>query len=309
MHVIHGYDHVPAQARGCVLAIGNFDGVHRGHQALLGNVRATAERGKSSAGVIVFEPHPRAFFQPDRPHFTLTPLPEKLALLERYGMDVTVVLPFDQRFAVLSAEAFVERVLVAGLGVGHVVVGYDFHYGKGRGGTPATLRKAGQDFAFGVTVIEQVAERGEVVSSSAIRAELAQGDIVGANALLGHRWRVSGPVVSGAKRGTGMGYPTANIRMGKGTALAHGIYAVVVDVHGERHQGAAYLGTRPTFDHGEVLLETFLLDFDADLYGREIAIEFVDFIRADRKFESSEALVAQMDRDVAKIRSVLAAAI
>jgi riboflavin kinase / FMN adenylyltransferase len=307
MHVIHGYDHVPAQARGCVLAIGNFDGVHRGHQALLGDVRATAQRRKSPAGVIVFEPHPRAFFQPDRPHFTLTPLPEKLALLERYGMDVTVVLAFDQRFAVLSAEAFVERVLVAGLGAGHVVVGYDFHYGKGRGGTPETLRKAGQDFAFGVTVIEQVAERGEVVSSSAIRAELAQGDIVGANALLGHRWRVSGPVVSGAKRGTGMGYPTANVRMGKGTALAHGIYAVVVDVHGERHQGAAYLGTRPTFDHGEVLLETFLLDFDADLYGREIAIEFVDFIRADRKFESSEALVAQMDRDVAKVRSVLAA--
>ena len=309
MHVIHGYDHVPANARGCVLAIGNFDGVHRGHQALLRLARDAGKPLKAPAGVIVFEPHPRAFFQPARPHFTLTPLPEKLALLERYGMAVTVVLGFDQRFAALSAADFVERVLVAGLGVRHIVVGYDFHYGKARTGTPATLVKAGGDLAFGVTIVEQVADQGEIVSSSAIRAELAQGDIIGANALLGHRWRVSGPVVSGAKRGTGMGYPTANVKLGKGTALAHGIYAVIVDVHGERHQGAAYLGTRPTFDHGEVLLETFLLDFDTDLYGREIAIEFVDFIRADRKFDSSEALVAQMDRDVAQVRRVLASMI
>ncbi len=285
MHVIYGYDHVPLNARGGGWAIGNFDGVHRGHQALLRLARDAGPALHAPAGVIIFEPHPRAFFQPDRPHFTLTPLPEKLVLLERYGMTATIVLEFDQRFAALSAGDFVERVLVAGLGVKHVVVGYDFHYGKGRAGTPETLLKAGHAFAFGVTIAEQVADRGEVISSSAIRAELAQGDIIGANALLGHRWRVSGPVVSGAKRGTGMGYPTANVKLGMGTALAHGIYAVIVEVHGERLQGAAYLGTRPTFDHGEVLLETFLLDFDADLYGREIAIEFVDFIRADRKFE------------------------
>ena len=307
MNVIHGYDHLPANARGAVLAIGNFDGVHRGHQALLAMTRERATALKAAAGVIIFEPHPRAVFQPDRPHFTLTALEQKLALLERYGMDVTIVLAFDTAFAGLTAADFVERVLVAGLGVRHVIVGYDFHYGRARLGTPATLTAAGRELGFGVTVVEQVADRGEIVSSSAIRAELAQGDIRSANERLGHRWRVSGRVVSGAKRGTGLGYPTANIKLARGTALAHGIYAVFVDVHGVRHQGAAYLGTRPTFDHGEALLETFLLDFDADLYGREITLEFVDFIRPDRKFDASPDLVAQMAQDVARVREVLAA--
>ena len=308
MHVIHGFDHVPAGARGAVLAIGNFDGVHRGHQALMAKACAIAAERRASSGVLLFEPHPRRLFQPDKPHFTLTPLPEKLRLLEHYDLDQAVVLTFDRHLALLTAEEFVERVLVAGLGVGHVIVGYDFHYGTARTGTPQTLLAAGQEYRFGVTVIDQVAEQGEIISSSAIRAELAHGNVGGARELLGHPWRVSGKVVSGAKRGTGMGYPTANLALEPGTALAHGIYAVTVDVHGEIHSGAAYLGTRPTFDHGRVLLETFLLDFDGDLYGREIAIEFVDFIRGDRKFASAAELVAQMDRDVAKIRTVLAAA-
>jgi riboflavin kinase/FMN adenylyltransferase len=306
MHVIHGFDHVPLNARGASLAIGNFDGVHRGHQALLRLAADEARSLQAPAGVIVFEPHPRSFFQPERPHFTLTPLAQKLDLLEHYGMDMTIVLPFDQRLAALSPEDFVEQVLVAGLGVRHVVVGYDFHYGKGRAGTPQTLIEAGRDYRFGVTVVEQVAEHGEIVSSSAIRAELALGDVQGAAALLGHRWSVAGEVVSGAKRGTGLGFPTANIRLPKGTALAHGIYAVIVDAHGTRHKGAAYLGTRPTFDHGEALLETYLLDFAEDLYGRTITIEFVDFIRADRKFDTGEELARQMAVDVEAARAALA---
>ena len=171
-----------------------------------------------------------------------------------------------------------------------VVVGYDFRFGKGRGGDPEGLRRAGEASGFGVTVIGQVAEAGEVFSSSAIRAELAQGDVKGAAQMLGWWWRVAGEVRSGAKRGTGLGFPTANIALAPGTALAHGIFAVRVHVDGSRHAGAAYLGTRPTFDDGSPVLEVFLFDFDGDLYGREIEVEFIDFIRPDRRFDGIAAL-------------------
>ena len=308
MHVIHGHDHVPRTARGAVLAIGNFDGVHRGHQVLLAKAREMGALLKAPAGVLAFEPHPRTLFQPDRPHFRLTTITQRIALFQRFGMDLTVVLPFDRKLAELSAEHFIERVLVAGLGIKHAVIGFDFHFGKGRGGSPASLAAAGQEMGFGVTIVEPVAEAGEVFSSSAIRAELAQGDMEGAAALLGHTWRVSGEVKGGAKRGTGMGYPTANIGLAPGTALAHGIYAVKVHVGGKLHDGAAYLGTRPTFDNGDAVLETFLLDFDGDLYGKMIELEFVGFIRGDRKFDSTDALVAQMDKDIARAREMLRAA-
>ena len=306
MQVVHGFDHVPRPARGAVLAIGNFDGVHRGHQALLQRVKDIAKPLKVPAGVLAFEPHPRTLFQPGRPHFRLTTITQRIALFQRFGLDLAIVLPFDAKLAALSAEAFTERVLVAGLGIKHAVIGYDFHFGKGRGGSPASLAAAGRDMGFGVTIVDPVAEGGEVVSSSAIRAELAQGDVVGAAQLLGHTWRVAGEVKGGAKRGTGMGYPTANIGLAPGTALAHGIYAVKVHVGGKVHDGAAYLGTRPTFDNGDAVLETFLLDFDGDLYGRTIELEFIGFIRADRKFESTTALVTQMDQDVANTRAILA---
>jgi riboflavin kinase / FMN adenylyltransferase len=313
MHIVHGFEHVPVEHRGAALAIGNFDGVHRGHQALLAATRDAAAtthattRARVQSGVLIFEPHPRTFFQPDRLHFQLTPLDQKLTLLRRYGMDMTAIVPFNAALAGLSADAFVERVLVAGLGVRHVVVGYDFHYGKGRTGTPDTLKQAGRDLGFGVTIIDQIAEGGEIVSSSAIRAELAQGDVVGAATMLGHWWRVGGIVRGGAKRGTGMGYPTANTPLLPGTALAHGIYAVRVYIDGRRHHGAAYLGTRPTFDDGAAVLETFLFDFEQDLYDKSIDIEFVAFIRGDRKFDTMAALVKQMDIDCAAARVALTA--
>ena len=228
MQVLHGTDEVPASARGAALAIGNFDGVHRGHQALLEVAHDEAAKLRRSAGVILFEPHPREFFQPDRPHFRLTPLPLKLELIERFGLDLAVVLRFDAALAALSADAFIDRVLVDKLGAAHVVIGYDFRFGKGRGGDPETLQRAGAAHGFGVTVVAQVAEAGEVFSSGAIRAELAQGDVMGAAQMLGWWWRVSGKVTGGAKRGTGLGFPTANVALAPGTALAHGIYAVRV---------------------------------------------------------------------------------
>jgi riboflavin kinase / FMN adenylyltransferase len=308
MRIIHGTDNVSQSARGAALAIGNFDGVHRGHQALIKATRDEAARLGAQTGAVVFEPHPREYFQPDKPHFRLTQLPLKLRLLERFGVDVAIVLAFDAGLAGLSADEFVARILVGALAARQVVVGYDFRFGKGRGGDPEGLRHAGEALGFGVTVIGQVAEAGEVFSSSAIRAELAQGDVGGAAQMLGWWWRVAGVVTSGAKRGTGLGFPTANIALAPGTALAHGIYAVRVHVDGSRHAGAAYLGTRPTFDDGAPILEVFLFDFDGDLYGREIEVEFIDFIRPDRRFDAAASLQAQMDRDCERAREILAQA-
>ncbi len=309
MLIQHGHDHVPSNLRGAVLAIGNFDGVHRGHQALLTAAVDTARATGHNSGAIVFEPHPREFFQPNAPHFRLTPLNEKIRLFRKLGLELAVVLPFNVNLASLTADAFVERILVAGLGVRHVVIGYDFFFGKDRAGTPDTMRKAGEKLGFGVTVISPVAEHGEAFSSSAIRLMLAQGSVRDAADAMGHWWRVAGKVVGGAKRGTGLGYPTANVPMPRGTALGHGIFAVRVHLpDGTHHHGAAYLGTRPTFDDGKPVLEVFLFDFDEDLYGREIAVEFIGFIRPDRKFDSAEALVAQMDKDCAEARRMLVTA-
>ena len=308
MQVVHGYRNVPQGVRGAALAIGNFDGVHRGHQVLLVAAADEARRLGAPAGVLLFEPHPREFFHPEEPHFHLTTLQEKLDIFEDLGLDLAVVLAFDEALASLPAEDFISRVLVEALGVRHVVIGYDFFFGKGRRGTPGTMRAEGQRFGFGVTVVEPVAEDAEVFSSSAIRLHLAQGDVKGAARTLGRWWRAGGTVVGGAKRGTDLGFPTANVPLPRGTGLGHGIYAVRVLSGAERYAGAAYLGTRPTYDDGMPVLEVFLFDFDGDLYGRRIEVEFIDFIRADRKFDSSEALIAQMQADCARAKEMLAIA-
>jgi riboflavin kinase/FMN adenylyltransferase len=305
MQIFDRYHDLPRQARGSVLTIGNFDGVHRGHQALLGEVRRLALSEAASAAALLFEPHPRAYFQPDKPHFKLTSLPRKLFLLQRFGLDLAFVLPFDAAFAALSADAFVERILVAGLGVRHVVIGYDFRFGRQRAGDPEALRRAGAKHGFGVTIVPQVGAAGEVFSSSAIRAELAQGDVGGAAEMMGHFWRVTGTVVAGAGRGTGLGFPTANLRLPRDVALGHGIYAVRIHIAGVVHPAAAYLGTRPTFDDGDPVLELFLLDFTGDLYGREIEVEFIDFVRPDARFASIAALQEQMRKDCAQARAIL----
>ena len=296
-----------ARALGAVVAIGNFDGVHRGHQALIERTIAMARATGKPAGVIVFEPHPREFFVPDEPHFRLTPLAEKLRLFEAMGLDLARVLTFDLALSRMSAEAFIQSILVDELAISGAVVGYDFFFGHKRAGTPQMLAEAGARLGFSVEIVPPVAELGEVFSSTGVRLKLAEGDFSGAAAILGRPWRITGTVVGGAKRGTGMGYPTANVPMPKGTALAHGIFAVRVHLDDGWHDGAAYLGTRPTFDDGMPVLEVFLFDFGGDLYGKPIAVEFVAFLRGDRKFDSMDALVAQMDIDVAKARAVLAA--
>lgn len=290
---------------GTVLAIGNFDGVHRGHQSVIAAARGAAGPLGGTVGALTFAPHPRQFFQPDAPHFPLTPEPLKGRLLTAAGCDFYRILTFDAAFASLSAEAFARDVLVRDLGAQHVVVGHDFHFGKGRAGNPERLVGFGAQHGFGVTVVEAVGDDEGAYASRAIRAALSDGSPDEAADMLGHWWRVSGEVVSGAGRGHGLGFPTANVAMTPGQTLAHGIYAVFVFAHGQRYRGAAYLGTRPTFDNGKPLLETFLLDFSGNLYGEVIDIAFVQHLRGDKAFESGEALSAQMAIDVANANTAL----
>jgi riboflavin kinase/FMN adenylyltransferase len=308
MLIVNGSEAIPTEARGAVLALGNFDGVHRGHQSLIKAAQQEAKRIGRHAGVLLFEPHPREFFSPGEQHFRLTPLDEKLAILDEMRLDLAVVLPFDAALASLDAGRFIEEILVASLSVAHVVVGYHFFFGRNRTGSAETLRAAGKVHGFGVTVIDPVAERGEPFSSTAIRLLLAEGDVRSAAKALGRAWRVRGPVIGGAQRGTGLGFPTANVAMPKGTALGHGIFAVRVKLDGKALDGAAYLGTRPTFDDGMPVLEVFLFDFDEKIYGHQIEVSFVDKVRDDRKFASTDELVHQMEADCAKARDILAAA-
>ncbi len=305
MDVIHGWKAVPPHLKGASIAIGTFDGFHRGHRAVVGQAKAKAKELSTPTGIMVFEPYPRKYFQPERSFFRLTALQRKLQLFEEFGCDLCAVIPFEREVAELSAEDFVRKVLVEGFGISHASVGFNFYFGKGRGGNPSVLLELGRAYGFGVTVVEPTGNAGEIFSSTRIRELLAEGDVAAAAEILGYWWRVSGVVEGGAGRGQGLGFPTANIRLEEGVALKHGIYAVNVHVEGTTLQGAAYLGTRPTFDAGLPVLETFLFDFDGNLYGKMIEIEFIAFVREDAKFRSAEALSSQMAADCAKAKAVL----
>lgn len=305
MEIVREWRDRPAETRGAVLAIGNFDGVHRGHQALLKRAQQIAEDRGAKAGVMVFEPHPRAFFQPERAFFQLTPLQRKLRLMELFGLDVAAVVRFDADLASLTADAFVQQVLVDGLQISHAVAGYNFFFGKGRGGNPAVLQELCAQAGVGVEIVDAVGGAGETFSSTRARESLAEGDPRGAAEVLGYWWRVIGEVTGGAGRGRNLGFPTANITLTDGQALRHGIYAVRVHVDGEIRHGAAYLGTRPTFDDGPAVLETFLLDYDGDLYGKKLEVEFIAYIRDDARFPDADSLVEQMRIDCEKSAQIL----
>jgi riboflavin kinase / FMN adenylyltransferase len=304
MDVVHGWHDVPGRLKGGSLAIGNFDGVHRGHRAVL-HAAQLAAGGKPPMGAMVFEPYPRKYFQPQKPFFRLTPLPRKLQLLADYGCDFTAVIPFDQTLAEFSAAEFVRQILAEGYAIRHASVGWNFFFGKGRSGNPGVLAELGRLHGFGVTMVDAQGNAGDVFSSTRIRELLAEGDVAAAAEMLGSWWRIAGVVEGGAGRGTVMGYPTANIRLDEGVTLKHGIYAVNAYMEGLKLQGAGYLGTRPTFDAGLPVLEIFLFDFDGDLYGKTMEVEFIAFIREDIKFRSMEALSVQIADDCAKAKAIL----
>ena len=260
------------------------------------------------AVALSFEPHPRSLFRPDEPLFRLTPPALKARLLQKAGLDALVTLTFDRALAGMTAEEFLEELVVRRLGAHAVAVGYDFHFGKDRRGTPEFLVQHGRALGLDIAIVAPTRESGEAVSSSAIRRALAAGDITRANRLLGHEWSVLGTVVHGEKRGRELGFPTANMALDPQCGLALGIYAVRAVIDGIVHAGVASFGRRPTFDNGPPLLETFVFDYAGDLYGKEIEVAFVGYIRGEQKFGSIEALVARMNEDSRIARQMTAQA-
>jgi len=293
---------------GAVVAIGNFDGVHRGHRAVIAAVLARAKALGRAAAALTFEPHPRSFFRPNEPLFRLTDERAKLRLLAATGLGGAIVLRFDAALAGLSAQDFVERILVARFAVAGVAIGPDFHFGLNRAGSPDYLAAQGAKLGFAVDVVPRFEDAGRPVRSGPIRAALAAGRVAEANELLGYPWFVSAEVVHGDKRGRDFGYPTANLRLDPACGLKHGIYAVRAGVGEHRYDGVASFGRRPMFDQGTVLLEVFLFDFSGDLYGEVVDVAFIDWIRPELSFDSVEDLVRRMNEDARLARAALSAA-
>jgi riboflavin kinase / FMN adenylyltransferase len=312
MKTYRGYQGIPAEDRGAVAAIGNFDGVHLGHQAVLDLARNVADRAGAPLGVVTFEPHPRRFFHPDAAPFRLMTAEARARRLEKLGVARLYELPFDAALAALSPEAFVRRVLVAGLGLRHLVAGADFRFGKARSGDIELIRRLAPATGMGVTVAPLVGGSGCSYSSTAIRRALATGQPEVAARMLGHWHRIEGTVEHGDKRGRALGFPTINLPLEDLHRPRYGVYAVTVDILGGPHQGThagcASIGERPTFGANRPNLEIHLLDFSGDLYGAEVSVALVAFQRQELRFESAEALVEQMRNDVLEARDRLRAA-
>lgn len=297
---------VPDALRGAVVALGNFDGVHRGHAELARVAGGMAASRGTTAAALTFEPHPRSFFRPDQPVFRLTPPVVKTELLAGVGLPLTFVLPFGPEVAAIQAEAFVDDLLLGKLGAVGLVCGYDFHFGRGRSGSPEMLEARALRAGIPVAVVAPYAWAGEPVSSTLIRQALEQGDVARAADFLGRPWLVRGVISHGDKRGRELGYPTANMHLARDCRLRYGIYAVRMRIDGVWHDGVASFGSRPTFDDGAPRLETFVFDFAGDLYGSQVDVALVEWLRGEQKFDSLDALIAQMDADSLRARDILA---
>lgn len=310
VEIYHDWNGLSDAARGAAVAMGNFDGVHRGHRAVIDAARAVADAGGLPLGVVTFEPHPREYFAPDSPPFRLMNAEARAHRLQRLGVTHLYQLPFDARMVGLSAEEFARDVLARGLGVAHVAVGADFRFGHKRTGDSATLEALGRVHGFTVGVQPLIGEGGMDFSSTRIREALSQGHPREAERMLGHWHRIDGEVLHGEKRGRTLGYPTANMSVGGLHLPRFGVYAVLVNIltgprAGETHQGAASLGVRPTFGVNTPNLETFLLDFNGDLYGEHLSVALVEFIRPEMSFNCVNQLIVQMEQDVTEARRIL----
>jgi riboflavin kinase / FMN adenylyltransferase len=294
--------------RGAVVAMGNFDGVHRGHRAVIAVALDRAKTLGKPAAALTFAPHPRIFFNPGAALFQLTDAATKLRLLATTGLDGAIVLTFDAALASLTAQEFVARILVERFAISGAVIGFNFHFGKNRAGSPHFLAEQGRQHGFTVDVVPPFQLAGRQVSSGPIRDALAAGRLDDAAALLGFPWFVSGEVIHGDKRGRDLGFPTANLKLDGACGLRHGVYAVRVGIGGRRYDGVANFGRRPMFDNGAVLLEVFLFDFSGDLYGQSMDVAFIAFLRDEAAFGSVEELVRQMQEDAAQARAALSRA-
>jgi riboflavin kinase / FMN adenylyltransferase len=309
MQLVRGFCNLKADARGAAVAIGNFDGVHLGHQAL---VRAVCERAAASGArpvILTFDPHPREFFDPVGAPPRLMRVMEKCMALAALGVERLVIVRFDARLQQQAPAEFIRGMLIEGLGVRHVIVGEGFRFGRRREGTVATLGEAGAVYGFEVVTVPSVELDGERVSSTRVRAALAAGDFAAAGRLLGRRFALGGRVIAGSRLGRQLGFATANMRLHRARLPLGGIFAVQVrGADGaELRDGVASLGTRPTVHGVEPLLEVHLFDYAGDLYGRRLSVEFVAKLRDEERFPSLAALTEQMHRDAARARAILAA--
>lgn len=310
MDYLTGGAPLPAALRGGVVALGNFDGLHAGHQAVLGHACDLARERGVPALVASFDPHPARLFKPDLPPFRLTDAEQWRAHVAEASMDAAVLIPFDRALAGLSAAEFVEQWLVARLGVSGVVTGADFTFGRGREGDAARLAALGAAHGFTADVVGAVEDSGGVISSSRVRAALRAADPAAAAGLLTRPFSVRAEVVHGAKLGRQLGFPTANMQLGDYVRPAYGVYAVWAKLpSGERVMGVANLGVRPMIESPQELLETWLLDWDGDLYGQFLEIELIAYLRPELKLDGLDALVARVQRDAEDARTVLALAV
>ena len=309
MRILRDYKFIANEDRGASVAIGNFDGVHIGHQSVISLAKAAAP--DAPLGVMCFEPHPRAYFAPDMAPFRLNGPDARATRLEKLGVERLYELPFNQALASLTPREFAQDVIVDGLGLVHVVVGADFCFGKGRKGTAEDLVALGNELGFGVTIAPLVTGGDQQVSSTNIRNALSDGRPRDAAAMLGHWHRIEGPVIGGEQRGRELGFPTANMSIDGLHPPKFGVYAVLVDVldgpHAGSYLGASSVGVRPMFGENTANIETYLFDFKGDLYGAQLSVALVEFLRPELKFDGLEALVAQMDADCAKCREILSA--
>jgi riboflavin kinase/FMN adenylyltransferase len=305
----HGLSAPPEPLANAVLAIGNFDGLHRGHRAVIEAARSLATSLAKPFAALCFDPHPRSFFRPSEPVFRLTPDPLKAEILAHWGVDGLMILPFNADLAATSAQDFVEKIVFGTLGASGVVVGHDFHFGKGREGSPAFIETICTQHGRASCIVSPLKDGAEPVSSSAIRAALAEGNMPLANRLLGYRYLFESDVRHGEKIGRTLGYPTANLKMPENSVLKHGIYAVRASLGGRVYGGVASYGRRPTFDNGAPLFEAFLFDFSGDLYGKILAVECLQYLRGEEKFASVDDLIVQMNKDADEARAIVAAPI
>jgi riboflavin kinase/FMN adenylyltransferase len=302
---LRSLDAVPPALKGGVVAIGNFDGCHRGHQHIFKAARALAGDGRKPLVMLTFEPHPRDVFAPEPFMFRLTDGEQKARLAAAFGFSGIVIMPFSRVLAAVEAEDFVTSYLVDALGASAVVVGADFHFGKARAGTPEFLRDAGVRHGFAVHQLELISEEDEPISSSRIRHALENGETARANELLGYHWMIEGTVIKGDQRGRTLGFPTANFALPANSRLAEGVYAVRVKLGNRLLDGVAGHG-KPMFDNTQPPFEAHILDFDEDIYGAHIEVALVCHLRQNFQFDGVKALIAQMDRDKAEAREFLA---
>ncbi len=306
MEVFVGVDNIPRSLNNPVLTIGNFDGVHRGHQTLFQRVRDWASKLNGEAVVVTFDPHPLRVLRPGNGPLFITPHDRKLQLIAASGIDVTVVIPFDHRFAQISATDFVTELLVRKLGVRAIVVGYDYRFGRGREGDIAFLENMGKVYGFEVQTVSAIEIDGTMVSSTMIRKCIQDGALAEASRLLGRPYEISGTVVRGRNRGGRLlGFPTANIRIHEHAPPKRGVYVVEAVVGGKVYGGAANLGYNPTFGDTELSLEVHLFGFDQDIYDQAITVRFLERLRDEQRFSGIEELVAQIKKDCEKAKALL----